>query len=59
MVLCVKGGSGSSNVLNTSKTEEYAFNVIEASDNADVVVLGKYEKGSANSYDGVARDMNT
>ena len=37
--------------------EEYAFNAIKGPDNADAVVLGKYEEGSLSSYDEIAREM--
>ncbi len=52
-------GSGSENrILTTSEAEEYAFNAIKGPDSADAVVLGKYESGSAASYDAVAKNMD-
>lgn len=55
MWLAYQGGS---KTLTTVEAEEYAFNVIKGSNNADTVVLGKYESGSAASYDAVAKDMD-
>ena len=49
---------GGSKTLTTVEAEEYAFNAIKGSNNADTVVLGKYESGSAASYDAVAKDMD-
>jgi hypothetical protein len=51
-------GVSDSKVLTINETEEYAFNAIKGSDNADSVVLGKYEQGSNTSYDSVARDID-
>ena len=51
-------GATGGKTLTTSEAEEYAFNAIKGPDNADTVVLGKYESGSAASYDAVAKDMD-
>ena len=52
------GGGAGSKTLTISEAEEYAFNAIKGANNADAVVLGKYESGSPTSYDAVAKDMN-
>ena len=46
------------NILTSKEAEEYAFNAIKGPDNANSVVLGKYESGSPTSYDSVARDID-
>ncbi len=52
------GVEGGSKILTIEEAEKYAFNAIKGPNNADAVVLGKYECGSATSYDAVAKDMN-
>ena len=56
----IKGNEGEekNKQLTIKDAEKYAFDAIKGPDNADAVVLGKYERGSASSYDVVARDMN-
>ena len=53
----IEGGKDG-NILTINEAEEYAFNAIKGTDNADCVVLGKYESGSQTSYDSVARDID-
>lgn len=52
------GAAAKNSVMSTEQAEEYAFNAIKGPDDADAIVLGKYEKGSVNSYDSVAEEMN-
>ena len=47
------------NILDNSTAEEIAFGAIHGSDKADSVMLGKFEAGSANSYEKVAQDYGS
>ena len=47
------------NTLDNATAEEIAFGAIQGSDKADSVVLGKFEAGSANSYERVAQDYRS
>ena len=56
--VAVEEGGSSTSTLTIEEVEEYAFNAIEGPENADSVVLGKYEEGLPTSYDAVARDLD-
>ncbi|MCI9127977.1 MAG: hypothetical protein HFG28_12520 [Eubacterium sp.] len=51
-------GAGEPKTLSSAEVENNAFNAIKGSNKSDSVVLGKYEEGSATSYNVVAKDMN-
>ena len=46
-------------ILTDSEAEEYAFNAINGSNKSESVMLGKYEEGSLNSYDEMAKDYGS
>lgn len=46
-------------MLTDSEAEEYAFNAINGSNKSESVMLGKYEEGSLNSYDEMAKDYGS
>ena len=56
--ITISEGGSDGNILTSKEAEEYAFNAIKGPDNADSVVLGKYESGSPTSYDSVAKDID-
>ncbi|HEY5536044.1 MAG TPA: hypothetical protein VIL99_14055, partial [Ignavibacteria bacterium] len=54
-----KAPKGGTETLSSEDAEEYAFQAIKGPDNAESIMLGKYEKGSLNSYDEMAKAYNS
>lgn len=46
------------NILSSEDAEDLAFHAIKGKKNADIVVIGKFEGGSPNSYNEIAKNID-
>ena len=51
------GTCGRNSILSMEEAENFAFDAIHGANNADAVVLGKYDGGGPTAYTSVAEDM--
>ncbi|HEY5535045.1 MAG TPA: hypothetical protein VIL99_08955 [Ignavibacteria bacterium] len=51
-------GAAKPGILSSEEAEEIAFNAIKGNNNADAIVLGKYDNGGPTAYTKVAESMD-